>query len=206
MKERLLEMGIDEENCNKILEMLDESIGDKEIADIKLNYEIENVLNSYSVKTNKAVKALLNMEEIKFDESGKLTGIKEQLDNLKGNKETEYLFNKQEFKGVVPADSYENIPNVEDMNYTQLCAYYGKDAIVPIYIEVEDGLRLQRALDRERMQDKPKYTELCRRFLADDADFAEEALEKAGITRHFENDNLQKTVEEIAAFVLSYNG
>ena len=33
-----------------------------------------------------------------------------------------------------------------------------------------------------------------------------EALEKAGITRHFENDNLQKTVEEIAAFVLSYNG
>ena len=84
MKERLLEMGIDEENCNKILEMLDESIGekDKEIADIKLNYEIENVLNSYSVKTNKAVKALLNMEEIKFDESGKLTGIKEQLDNL----------------------------------------------------------------------------------------------------------------------------
>ena len=90
--------------------------------------------------------------------------------------------------------------------YTQLCAYYGKDAIVPIYIEVEDGLRLQRALDRERMQDKPKYTELCRRFLADDADFAEEALEKAGITRRFENDNLQKTVEEIAAFVLSYNG
>ena len=129
MKERLLEMGIDEENCNKILEMLDESIGekDKEIADIKLNYEIENVLNSYSVKTNKAVKALLNMEEIKFDESGKLTGIKEQLDNLKGNKETEYLFNKQEFKGVVTADSYENIPNVEDMNYTQLCAYMEKN-------------------------------------------------------------------------------
>ena len=100
---------------------------DREIADIKLNYEIENVLNSYSVKTNKAVKALLNMEEIKFDESGKLTGIKEQLDNLKGNKDTEYLFNKQEFKGTVPADSYENIPNVEDMNYTQLCAYMEKN-------------------------------------------------------------------------------
>ena len=95
---------------------------DREIADIKLNYEIENVLNSYSVKTNKAVKALLNMEEIKFDESGKLTGIKEQLDNLKGNKDTE-----QEFKGTVPADSYENIPNVEDMNYTQLCAYMEKN-------------------------------------------------------------------------------
>lgn len=122
-------MGIDEESCNKILEMFNKSIEekDREIADIKLNYEIENVLNSYSVKTNKAVKALLNMEEIKFDENGKLTGIKEQLDNLKGNKDTEYLFIKQEFKGVVPADSYENIPNVEDMNYTQLCAYMEKN-------------------------------------------------------------------------------
>mgnify|MGYP000008166191 FL=1 len=129
MKNRLLEMGIDEENCNKILEMFNKSIEekDREIADIKLNYEIENVLNSYSVKTNKAVKALLNMEEIKFDENGKLTGIKEQLDNLKGNKDTEYLFNKQEFKGTVPANSYENIPNVEDMNYTQLCAYMEKN-------------------------------------------------------------------------------
>ena len=91
-------------------------------------------------------------------------------------------------------------------SYYALKEYFGDDVMVPLYIEVEDGLRLQRALNRERMQDKPKYTELCRRFLADDADFAEEALEKAGITRHFENDNLQKTVEEIAAFVLSYNG
>ena len=92
-------MGIDEENCNKILEMFNKSIEekDREIADIK------------------------------FDENGKLTGIKEQLDNLKGNKDTEYLFNKQEFKGTVPADSYENIPNVEDMNYTQLCAYMEKN-------------------------------------------------------------------------------
>lgn len=130
-------MGIDEESCNKILEMFNKSIEekDREIADIKLNYEIENVLNSYSVKTNKAVKALLNMEEIKFDENGKLTGIKEQLDNLKGNKDTEYLFNKQEFKGVVPADSYENIPNVEDMNYTQLCAYMEKNgSLWEVYI------------------------------------------------------------------------
>ena len=63
-------------------------------------------------------------------------------------------------------------------SYYALKEYFGDDVMVPLYIEVEDGLRLQRALDRERMQDKPKYTELCRRFLADDADFAEEALEK----------------------------
>ena len=129
MKNRLLDMGIDEENCNKILEMFNESIQekDREIADIKLGYEVENMLNIYNVKTNKAVKALLNMDEIKFDENGKLTGIKEQLESLKADKDTEYLFNKQEFKGTLPADSYDNIPNVEDMNYTQLCAYMEKN-------------------------------------------------------------------------------
>ena len=62
-----------------------------------------------------------------YDIESNLNEAQEQLDNLKGNKDTEYLFNKQEFKGTVPADSYENIPNVEDMNYTQLCAYMEKN-------------------------------------------------------------------------------
>lgn len=90
--------------------------------------------------------------------------------------------------------------------YGQLREYFGKNRVVPIYIEVEDGLRLQRALDRERQQTEPKYTELCRRFLADAADFAEERISHAEITRRFTNENLQKTVEEITAYMLSCNG
>lgn len=35
--------------------------------------------------------------------------------------------------------------------------YFGAYALVPLYIEVEDGERLQRALDRERQQTEPKY-------------------------------------------------
>ena len=81
--------------------------------------------------------------------------------------------------------------------YTQLCAYYGKDAIVPIYIEVEDGLRLSRALERERAQTKPQYAELCRRFLADAEDFSEENLERAGIKRRFQNIDKETCMEEI---------
>ena len=34
-------------------------------------------------------------------------------------------------------------------------------AVIPIYIEVEDGLRLERALCRERQQKEPKYAEMC---------------------------------------------
>lgn len=91
-------------------------------------------------------------------------------------------------------------------SYEKLCAYYGAEQIIPIYIEVDDGLRLQRALDRERMQDEPKYTEMCRRFLADATDFAEEKIKKAGIKKRFENQILQNTVEEIVTYMLSCNG
>ena len=87
-------------------------------------------------------------------------------------------------------------------SYAQICKYYGKARVVPIYIEVEDGLRLERALKRERKQPVPKYDELCRRFLADQADYAEEKLIKNGINRKFSNDKeLQVCVEEVVAYI-----
>lgn len=64
--------------------------------------------------------------------------------------------------------------------YEKMITYYGREAILPVYIELDDGVRLQRALDRELGQEKPKYEEMCRRFLADSADFRK----KAGGSRH----------------------
>ncbi|MDE7063003.1 MAG: guanylate kinase [Lachnospiraceae bacterium] len=90
--------------------------------------------------------------------------------------------------------------------YEQIREYFGKNRVIPIYIEVEDGLRLQRALERERQQAEPKYEEMCRRFLADASDFSEERIAHAEITRRFSNKNLQETVEEITAYMLSCNG
>lgn len=75
--------------------------------------------------------------------------------------------------------------------------YYGADKVIPIYIEVEDGERLQRALDRERSQEEPKYAEMCRRFLTDSADFAEEKLLGAGLVRRFFNKDLKECIQEI---------
>ncbi len=66
---------------------------------------------------------------------------------------------------------------------------------MPIYLEVEDGLRLVRALERERRQDEPKYAEMCRRFLADEEDFSEENLIKSGITERFCNEDLAACLE-----------
>ena len=70
-----------------------------------------------------------------------------------------------------------------------------------IYIFTDDGLRLSRALERERKQAEPKYAELCRRFLADEQDFSEENLQAAGIDIRIENQDLADTVSKAAFFI-----
>ena len=83
-------------------------------------------------------------------------------------------------------------------SYRKMKEYFGADALIPIYIEVEDGERLCRALKRERQQAVPRYDELCRRFLADKEDFSEEKLQEAGITRRYRNQDQVQCLEEIA--------
>ena len=92
-------------------------------------------------------------------------------------------------------DNYLAIGTLE--SYVKLRDYFGQERLVPIYVEVEDGLRLERALARERMQATPKYEEMCRRFLADAADFSVENLKEAGITRKFTNMDVDKCVQGI---------
>lgn len=82
-------------------------------------------------------------------------------------------------------------------SYMQLKRYFGDEKLIPIYVEVEDGVRLERALERERKQNEPKYEELCRRFLADAADFSADKLKEAGITRKFYNNDMEQCVDEI---------
>lgn len=86
-------------------------------------------------------------------------------------------------------------------SYQKIREYYGKEFLVPIYIEVEDGERLQRALNREKEQAVPKYEEMCRRFLADAKDFSEQNLVEAEISRRFVNRNLDATEAEIVAYI-----
>lgn len=83
------------------------------------------------------------------------------------------------------------------VSFEKMKSYFGEENVIPIYIEVEDGVRLSRALERERAQKIPKYEELCRRFLADAKDFSEENLLAAGIQKRFVNQNLTETQKEI---------
>ena len=85
--------------------------------------------------------------------------------------------------------------------YLSLKKYFGEKSIVPIYIEVDDGIRLQRALDREKTQSKPEYEEMCRRFLTDSKDFSEEKLHNAGIEKRFNNVDFDVTYKELIDYI-----
>ena len=82
-------------------------------------------------------------------------------------------------------------------SYEKLKKYYGAAYLVPVYIEVEDGERLNRALTRERQQEVPRYAAMCRRFLADTEDFSEEHLRAAGIKKRYYNDDQKRCLDEI---------
>ena len=80
----------------------------------------------------------------------------------------------------------------------QFVKFYGMENIISLLIKVDDGIRLQRALDREKMEENPKYQELCRRFLADSIDFSEENINKRPITSIINNNSsLDNTMEEV---------
>ncbi len=91
-------------------------------------------------------------------------------------------------------------------SFLSVKAYFGPDAVIPIYIELDDGERLQRALDRERAQEKPKYEEMCRRFLADTADFTEEKIRAAGISIRFYNGELNGCLAQIGEYIMQHMG
>ena len=80
--------------------------------------------------------------------------------------------------------------------------YFGTSAIAPLYIDADDGLRLERALKRERRQEHPRYDEMCRRYLADDRDFAKERLKDLNVKDIFaNNDELEDCLKRVADYI-----
>lgn len=96
-------------------------------------------------------------------------------------------------------DNYLVIGTLE--SYEAMKGYYGEKKVVSLYVEVEDGVRLSRALEREQKQAEPKYAEMCRRFLADSEDFSEENLKRAGIKNRFANIDFESCVTEMIHFI-----
>ena len=100
---------------NTIKQLQDENKASKEqyeanISKIKLDNAIDNALGNAKAKNSRAVRALLDMEKIKF-ENETLSGLDEQLKALKEAEDSKFLFEeikepaKPSFSGVEPGAS-----------------------------------------------------------------------------------------------------
>ena len=87
-------------------------------------------------------------------------------------------------------------------SYVKTREYFGADALIPVYVTVETGERLTRALNREKLQQNPKYSEMCRRFLADETDFSAENLDRCEIKRSFDNKVLDECFAQIKQMII----
>lgn len=98
----------------------------KELNALKINAAVDMALTKSGARTMKAVKALLDMDSIKLDKDGNVTGIDEQIKSLTEGEDTKYLFNTEPFKGASVGNS-EGEPtggkNIDDMTYTEMEAY-----------------------------------------------------------------------------------
>lgn len=77
---------------------------EKKIVDMQFNYALEGALKGANVRNIKAIKALLNLDNVKLDGEN-LIGLKDQLEALKES--DSYLFTEEQqttFSGVKPVD------------------------------------------------------------------------------------------------------
>lgn len=103
--------------------------------------------------------------------------------------------------GQIDLDNNNYIIIVTLEAYSAFRKYFGDEKLVPLYINIDDGVRLERALNREREEAKPNYNEMCRRFLADSEDFSESNLKDNKIIKFYDNYDLKDCVSEVVSTI-----
>lgn len=104
-----------------------------EIEQLKINSAVEMALTKAGAKTLKACKAMLDIDGIKLDKDGNITGLDEQIKTLTTGDDTKYLFDSNKFVGAeIGGSENEPKPDTSKMNYTELCAYMdaNPDAVI----------------------------------------------------------------------------
>lgn len=108
---------------------------ESELNRLKIDFAVEKALTGAKAKNIKAVKALLELEDAKFDKDGNVKGLAEQIEKLTSGDDTKFLFEaqkqtkQQNFKGFQPGASGEQKPgegekvDFSKMSYDELTAY-----------------------------------------------------------------------------------
>ena len=104
---------------------------DKQISQMKFDYALSAALTGAKAKNTKAVKALLDMDGLKFnDNDGKIVGLDEQLAQIKTD--NDYLFESDEpapefVKGTNGGSGNVVGKKPSEMTYTELCDYMAQN-------------------------------------------------------------------------------
>ena len=173
----------------------------------------KNIIKSRLIKDNKFALKEMIMSTTRPKRTGEVEGreyyfktVEEMLELEKEGKiierrtyDTAYdLWHYFTTSSSIDLDNYNYVGSNTLEGLDQFVKFYGIENIISLLVTVDDGIRLQRALDREKREKAPKYQELCRRFLADSIDFSEENINKRPITSIiYNNSSLDNTMEEV---------
>lgn len=136
-------------------------------------------------------------EKDKMEEDGKILEIR-RYDTVYG---PWWYFTADDGQIDLSTGDYMMITTLAGYENMRNC--FGTENVVPIYTDIDNYTRLHRAVERENKQKVPNFSEVCRRYLADEEDFRESELERLGVTKRFINDDLNRCLEEIAAWILT---
>lgn len=108
-----------------------------EMAQLKLDNAVDTALTAFGAKNIKAVKPFIDTSKVRLDENGKLTGLDEQLKEIK--KTESYLFAEGQtasFKGFQPGAGSDIKPDASvdfsKMTYSEMIAYMAANPDVKI--------------------------------------------------------------------------
>ena len=117
---------------------------DKQISQMKFDYALSAALTGAKAKNAKAVKALLDMDGLKFND-GKIVGLDEQLAQIKAD--NDYLFESDEpapefVKGTNGGSGSVGGKKPSEMTYTELCDYLIQKVLILRLLEpIQRGFR-----------------------------------------------------------------
>lgn len=106
-----------------------------EIKQLKVDAAITAAITAAKGKNEKAVKALLELEDVKLLDDGTVKGLDDQIKKLLEADDTKFLFNtetkKTKIKGAEPGEAGKEDPDnkvdVSKMNYEELAAYLAEN-------------------------------------------------------------------------------
>ncbi|MCD7855984.1 MAG: phage scaffolding protein [Clostridiales bacterium] len=151
MKEKLLKLGLSEADAQKAAELFEAQTGsegdgnlrleaerlkeriadyEEEIKRLNLQNAVDGALMAAGAKNVRAVRALIDFEELKPLKNGEIEGLAEQIEALSSGDDTGFLFEKKSgkkgLKGMKPAYSggKSGGKDFKDFNYDDWDKYF----------------------------------------------------------------------------------